>query len=128
MFTATSELRQTDMMWSSPSQVLRLFKVIIPELDSVNAKLIATHKNTHPIIEKYIHFKEQSKLHNAYGQDFYKYLHKDGKVHTSFQQILNTGRVSSKKPNMQQIPSSNTYRNAFVPKNCLLYTSPSPRD
>jgi|TARA_R100000455_G_C6273475_1_gene131215 DNA polymerase-1 len=117
MFTATSELRQTDMMWSSPSQVLRLFKVIIPELDSVNAKLIATHKNTHPIIEKYIHFKEQSKLHNAYGQDFYKYLHKDGKVHTSFQQILNTGRVSSKKPNMQQIPSSNTYRNAFVPKN-----------
>ena len=71
----------------------------------------------HPIVSKYIKYKEQSKLCNAYGLDFYKYLHKDDKIHTSFQQILNTGRVSSRNPNMQQIPSDNSYRNAFVPKN-----------
>ena len=36
------------------------------------------------------------------------------KVHTNFSQILDTGRVSSSKPNMQQIPSDNTFRNCFV--------------
>ena len=43
---------------------------------------------------------------------------KDGKVRTSFWQILNTGRVSSgnkedKKPNMQNIPADNKFRNCF---------------
>jgi len=117
MFTDMSELRKTDILWSSPSQVLRLFKTVVPELDSVNAKILLMHKDIHPIIKKYIRYKEQAKLYNAYGPDFYKYLHDDGKIHTSFQQVLNTGRVSSRSPNMQQIPSDNTYRNAFIPEN-----------
>ena len=35
----------------------------------------------------------------------------DNKIHTNFHQILDTGRVSSSKPNMQQIPADNRYRN-----------------
>ena len=117
MFLPVEELRKTDMLWSSPSQVLKLMQCVNPELESVNGKVLLMHKGMHPIVSKYIKYKEQSKLCNAYGLDFYKYLHKDDKIHTSFQQILNTGRVSSRNPNMQQIPSDNSYRNAFVPKN-----------
>ena len=117
MFTDMSELRKTNILWSSPSQVLRLFQTVIPQLDSVNAKILLMHKGVHSIINKYISYKEKAKLYNAYGPDFYKYLHNDGKIHTSFQQVLNTGRVSSRNPNMQQIPSRNTYRNAFIPEN-----------
>ena len=117
MFLPVEELRKTDMLWSSPSQVLKLMQCVNPELESVNGKVLLMHKGMHPIVSKYIKYKEQSKLCNAYGLNFYKYLHKDDKIHTSFQQILNTGRVSSRNPNMQQIPSDNSYRNAFVPRN-----------
>jgi len=117
MFTDLSELRKVNILWSSPTQVKKLFQSIIPELDSVNAKMLYLHRDIHPIVKKYIRYKEQAKLYNAYGPDFYKYLHDDGKIHTSFQQVLNTGRVSSRSPNMQQIPSDNTYRNAFIPEN-----------
>ena len=101
--------------WDSPKQVLELFKKYDPTLEGVGGPALKGLKQ-HPIIELYIEYKEQSKKYNAYGPDFYKYLHSDGKVHTNFDQILDTGRVSSKGPNMQQIPADNVYRNAFVPK------------
>ena len=48
----------------------------------------------------------------------------DGKIHTSFRQILNTGRVSSSKPNMQQIPADNKFRNCFIaPKEWVFVSS-----
>ena len=106
---------KSSFSFSSPKQVLSLFNKIDPTLDSVNGKLLATIKSKHDIIGKYISFKEKEKLYNAYGPSFLeKYLKSDGKVHTSFNQILDTGRVSSRDPNMQQIPADNKYRNAFV--------------
>jgi len=104
-----------NLSFSSPKQVLHLFQTIEPLLDSVNGKLLQNIKHRHEIIAKYITFKEKEKLYNAYGPSFLdKYLKSDGKIHTSFRQILDTGRVSSSSPNMQQIPADNTYRNAFI--------------
>jgi DNA polymerase-1 len=125
MFKPIEEIRKTDILWSSPAQVLDLFQTVSPLLESVNGKLLLMHTEDHPIISKYIKYKEKAKLYNAYGPDFYKYLHNDGCVHTNFKQILNTGRVSSSKPNMQQIPASNSYRNAFTPghKNWVFVSS-----
>ena len=60
--------------------------------------------------------KNEQKLANAYGTKFFNYVNCDGKVHTNFSQILDTGRVSSSKPNMQQIPSDNTFRNCSLPR------------
>ena len=110
--------------FSSPKQVLKLFNTIDESLDSVNGKLLLTIKNKHEIIGKYITFKEKEKLYNAYGPSFLeKYLKSDGKIHTSFNQILDTGRVSSRDPNMQQIPADNTYRNAFVADDGYVFAS-----
>lgn len=108
--------RLNTLNWNSPKQVLAFMQKIDCELDSVGAPALRPIKHKHRIIAKYVEYKEKNKLYNSYGPDFIKYLHSDGKVHTSFDQILDTGRVSSRGPNMQQIPADNTYRNAFIPK------------
>ena len=86
----------------------------MPELEDVNGKKLNKHRYKHKLIDEYIRYKERTKLANAYGTKFFNYVNCDGKVHTNFSQILDTGRVSSSKPNMQQIPSDNTFRNCFV--------------
>ena len=115
-------IRKTYINWNSPAQVLRLFQCLFPKLEDVNGKnLLKYRKND--IIKRYIKYKEQSKLINAYGTQFFKYVNIDGKVHTNFSQILDTGRVSSSKPNMQQIPSDNAYRNCFNAPNDWVFVS-----
>ena len=107
--------RAATINWDSPKQVLELMQNFDPKLESAGAPALK-HIRKFELVDKYVEYKEKSKRYNAYGPDFYKYLHADGRVHTSFDQILDTGRVSSRGPNMQQIPADNTYRNAFVPK------------
>ena len=103
--------RPVTINWDSQQQVLACFQKIYKNIESVGADVLKTLKN--PLVQKFVQYKELTKLTNAYGEDFYKYLHGDGRVHTNFSQVLYTGRVSSSSPNMQQIPADNTYRNAF---------------
>ncbi len=116
--------RKTNINWSSPKQVLEVFQTLIPKLEDVNGKNLYKHKYKFSIIKEYIRYKELTKLSNAYGSKFFKYVNSDNKVHTNFQQILDTGRVSSSSPNMQQIPSDNTFRNCFyAPENWVFVSS-----
>ena len=123
MFTPAEELRKTSINWSSPSQTLALFKLLIPKLEDVNGKKLSKHRYKHKLIDEYILYKERTKLANAYGTKFFNYINCDGRVHTNFSQILDTGRVSSSKPNMQQIPSDNTFRNCFVAPSGWVFVS-----
>ena len=113
LFTDFADLRKIDVSWSSPKQVLEVFQVLIPELEKVDGKLLYKYRKKHPIIPAYIKYKEQAKVVSAYGKAFLEHVHPDGKIHTSFNQILNTGRVSSREPNMQQMPASNKFRNCM---------------
>ncbi len=119
MFTPFEDLRKVESKWSSPTQVLEIFKVYIPELQSVNAKTDLSIHTNHPIIgsliKDYIKYKEELKKATSYGTAFLKYINPVTKrIHTRFNQILNTGRVASLDPNMQQIPADNRYRNCFI--------------
>ena len=114
MFTPTEELRDVDIKWTSPKQVLEVFQCIVPKLDNVNGKQMYKHRFKYPLIDKYVKYKEAMKLCTSYGDAFFKNLASDKRIHTSFHQILDTGRVSSSKPNMQQIPADNSFRNCFV--------------
>ena len=102
------------ILWSSPSQVLKVMRQVIPELENVNGKDLYIHRFKHSLIPMYIDYKEKSKIVSSYGEEFLSNCLSDGRIHTSFKQILNTGRVSSKEPNMQQIPADNTFRNCFT--------------
>src|SRR5690606_23856203 len=49
----------------------------------------------------------------------YPTIHTDGRVRSSFSQIVSTGRYSNENPNLQQLPGKTKHRNAFIPsKGC----------
>ena len=110
------EGRRSMINWGSPPQVLKLLRNYDSKLESTGGPALKELAKSFPFIKQYVQYKETAKAYNSYGPKFYEHLYSDGKVHTSFNQLLDTGRVSSQKPNMQQIPADNVYRNAFVPK------------
>ena len=114
MFTPIEELRKVNIKWTSPKQVLEVFQTFIPKLENVNGKEMYKYRYKFDLIDTYIQYKEAMKLCTSYGDAFFKNLSSDNKIHTNFHQILDTGRVSSSKPNMQQIPADNIYRNCFT--------------
>lgn len=123
LFTPVQDLRKINIKWSSPTQVLQVFRTYLPELENVNGKEIMIYSKKFPIIGQYIKYKEAMKLATSYGEEFLKNIRVDGRIHTSFNQILNTGRVASNSPNMQQIPADNKFRNCFVANEGYVYVS-----
>ena len=123
LFMSEDEIKDSTLNWSSPSQVLKLFKRIIPDIENVNGKKLLPYKQKHKLIDEYIKYKEKSKLASAFGDNFNSYISCDNKVRTNFTQILDTGRVSSSEPNMQQIPATNEYRNCFTAPNGWVFVS-----
>ena len=75
----------------------------------------------HPIINEILEFRGVKKLLSTYIEPFPGYISSvTGKVHTTFNQALTaTGRLSSSKPNLQNIPirtdRGKEIRKAFVP-------------
>jgi len=114
MFTPLEDLRTVNIKWTSPKQVLEVFQTTIPTLTNVNGKELYTFRKNNELIDTYINYKEAMKLLTSYGEKFLENVRVDNKIHTSFHQILDTGRVSSSKPNMQQIPADNAFRNCFT--------------
>mgnify|MGYP003624266204 FL=1 len=114
LFSDVSTLRKVNVKWTSPKQVLEVLRGIIPKLDNVNGKDMLRYAFQFDIVQTYIKYKEQMKIYSSYGEKFMTNLKSDGKIHTSFNQILDTGRVSSSRPNMQQIPADNAFRNCFI--------------
>jgi DNA polymerase I-like protein with 3'-5' exonuclease and polymerase domains len=104
--------------WNSPVQRLTVFKWVEPHLEDTSKESLVDCD--HPIIEAYQEYIVTSKLKSSFGEPWIeKYVDSDGRARTRFNQILNTGRVSSSNPNLQQIPAKenvgNRYRNCFIP-------------
>ena len=67
------------------------------------------------LILNYLLFKTSEQACTTFGKDFLKYVHPiTGRLHSSYRQIINTGRMSSKNPNLQNIPAEADYRKAFI--------------
>ena len=77
----------------------------------------------HPIVNKILEFRGVKKLLSTYIEPFPTYISaKTGRVHTTFNQALTaTGRLSSSKPNLQNIPirteRGKEIRKAFIAEN-----------
>lgn len=76
-------------------------------------------KGEHPVIEHILAYRELAKLLGTYIDAIPPLLDKDGRLHTSFIQTgTTTGRISSKDPNLQNIPVKSELgrriRKAFV--------------
>jgi len=88
---------------------------------SVSKTALSPFIATHPIVKDYLAYKTLKKIKGTYGISFLKYVSKyTGRVHSSYIQILNTGRTSSSGPNCQNIikkskafPEGDEWRKAF---------------
>ncbi len=59
----------------------------------------------HPIIDLLLDYRKLEKLRSTYLEPLPKLIDKDGRIHTSFNQMATaTGRLSSSNPNLQNIP------------------------
>lgn len=107
----------TQINWNSVPQVLPLLKAIVPRMKSMDEENM--NRFPHPIGEKISEYKDTLKLRTTYGEEFInKHLEPDGKIRTTINQVVTTGRASSRNPNMQNIPAKeevgNRYRNCFI--------------
>ena len=75
----------------------------------------------HPVVADILEYRAVRKLLSTYIEPFHSFVNpRTGKVHTTFNQALtSTGRLSSSKPNLQNIPvrseRGKEIRKAFVP-------------
>ena len=67
-------------------------------------------KKDFPIIEKILKFREISKLISTYTDTLSEKADETGRIHTTYSQVsVNTGRLSSSNPNLQNIPVGSDY-------------------
>lgn len=82
----------------------------------------------YPAVAVYIRYKKKRKFVDSFGEKFLAHEDVDGRIHTHFNQIIATGRMSSSDPNLQNIPSRGEdghelRKNIVAPPGCKLITS-----
>lgn len=93
---------------------------------STNAEVLEKLKDKHPIIPAIMDYRMLTKLKSTYADGLIKVICEDGRIRTTFQNLVTaTGRLSSTEPNLQNIPVRTDLgaeiRKMFVPKpGCVL--------
>jgi DNA polymerase-1 len=88
---------------------------------STAAEVLEKLKNSHPIIDKILHYRQLTKLKSTYVDGLLSVLdEKTQKIYSTFHQTITaTGRISSTEPNLQNIPIrldlGRELRKVFIP-------------
>ncbi len=86
---------------------------------STDASVLEKLKDSHPIVDGILQFREVEKIRSTYVKSYLSLIGSDGRLHARFNQTgASTGRLSSDRPNLQNIPVRSelgrTVRRAFV--------------
>jgi len=87
---------------------------------STDARTLEQLRGQHPIVEALLRYREVEKLRSTYGESLAAEVADDGRIHATFRQtVARTGRLSSDRPNLHNIPvrteEGRRFREAFVP-------------
>ncbi len=87
---------------------------------STDADVLEKLKGEHAVIPAVLEYRMLTKLRSTYVDGLLRVVGKDGRIHSSFNQMVTaTGRLSSTDPNMQNIPVrqelGTEIRRCFVP-------------
>ena len=84
------------------------------EVDSTSKAVLASLE--HPVGKVILEYRQHQKIVSTYGATFLEHVHrKTGRIHCDFRQLgAESGRLSSTKPNLQNIPSDSEFRSCFI--------------
>ena len=73
---------------------------------STDAAVLEELRGAHPVVDKILEYREVEKLRSTYAEGLGALIDPEtGRVHTTFEQaVASTGRLSSRGPNLQNIP------------------------
>ncbi|MCD7845736.1 MAG: DNA polymerase I [Oscillospiraceae bacterium] len=72
---------------------------------STSAEVLERLRDKRPIVGQALEYRELTKLKSTYTDGLMKTIGPDGRIHTTFQMTAtDTGRLSSRDPNLQNIP------------------------
>ena len=94
---------------ASPKQLATILfqELMLPanKKNSTDANALNELIDKHPIIEKILNWRSIAKLAGTYADALPHQIAHDGRIHTTYLQTsTNTGRLSSRDPNLQNIP------------------------
>lgn len=119
-----------DINLNSPQQLSKALydDLKLPVVDkkkprTTNKAAMSKLRRHHEVIEVIMEYRRKVKLKDTFV-DKLPVTVLNGRVHTSFSTVMKTGRMSSSKPNLQQVPSyTNLIRNAFIADEGRLFAS-----
>ena len=87
---------------------------------STDAATLEKLRDSHPIVEKLLSYREVEKLRSTYGEGLLSCVDEDNRIRATFHQtVTRTGRLSSDAPNLHNIPvrteAGKAFRKAFIP-------------
>jgi DNA polymerase-1 len=87
---------------------------------STDAATLEKLRGQHPVVDTLLRYREVEKLRSTYGETLLAEVAADGRIHATFgQTVARTGRLSSDRPNLHNIPvrteEGRRLRKAFIP-------------
>ena len=122
--TAVFEISGKEFNINSPKQ---LGEVLYDDLGlpsgkkrSTAADVLEKLNGVHPVISHILKYRKLQQIYSTYAEGLQKYIYRDGKIHTVYNQCATqTGRLSSSEPNLQNISirdeQGRMIRKAFLP-------------
>ena len=99
------EERCTDINYNSPKQMLTALRLLKVDVDTTDQKELILHVDEHSFVKELITYKKLSKLSSSFGENFLDFINPvTGRIHQDIWQVVSTGRMSSSKPNLTNIP------------------------
>ena len=104
----------TLMNLDSPIQLVKSLSAMGIKVNSTNGKELRKYAKN-PIIKLLLEYRKYEKFITTYGEKMIERIHPStGRLHTTFRQMVDTGRMSSLDPNLQNIPKEQRYRSCFI--------------
>lgn len=98
----------------SPVQLVKCLRGIGIPVESTDEKELSRYKSN-PIVNLLLEYRGYEKFITTYGEPMINRIHPvTGRLHTSLRQMVDTGRLSSSNPNLQNIPKEQKYRTCFI--------------
>jgi len=110
-----------DMNPRSNPQMLNAFHMLGVNVPDTKESTLS--KIEHPLARTLLSYRKLRKMSGTYGKNFFKFIEGGGRLHAEFNQLgARSGRFTSGKPNMQNIPGDTDHRSCFIcePGNILV--------